>query len=382
MFALDTVKHGGMIRLRALHGLLIMLMAVFCSAAPAAACGGIMHMTITERAIGLVKDPGLRKMIEENRNTLLWASWYPDSGYAAGNQYGEYSHWMQFLDGYLDYIMNDVGPNDPDYGKLAAHLFGASAHSIEDQVFDHLFLAKTEQVEGAGQSELDTGLDMLCMYDFKGYKLGYPDEVFIDSGRYTPVRHLAKVYKKTGMDYPDIETQISRGQMMLALAVKGEMVFFRLQQTAIRSMYPWSAKNYVSAPGGIKHEARIVAAYWEALWNRLNGRPYDFVIATFPERGGEALSVDHKSVDSNISVFFSRRYDQNTVNRETFVVRDPNGAAIEGRFDWCYGSNMVRFVPARDLERNAVYRVTLTTGITSYDGAPMPQKYEFSYTTP
>ena len=136
------------------------------------------------------------------------------------------------------------------------------------------------------------------------------------------------------------------------------------------------------APGGIEHNARLTAAYWDALWKKLNNEPAPLVIATFPENNTQILSVDYATVDSHISVFFSSRYEQATVTGDTFLVRDAAGAQVAGAFAWCYGSNMVRFMPDADLAPHSRYTVTLTTGLRDAAGAPLPQDFVFEFTTP
>lgn len=349
---------------------------------PACASGGTLHIYMSELAMGYVRDPALKQFLEQNRNVALWASWYPDSGYVAGNEYGEFSHWMPFLDAYREYIVRDVGRDDPDYALLVAHLLGASAHSLQDQVFDHLFLIKTGEVDGTGQAELDMGLDMVCMKEHARGGLRLPDEVAADPGRYTPVRHLTRVYEILETPYQDIEVQILKGQKMLAMGIGGERMFYGFSFNKVRRASPWGARHYYEAPGGIEHNARLTAAYWDALWKKLNNEPAPLVIATFPDNNTQILSVNHATVDSHISVFFSGRYDQATVNGDTFLVRDAAGARVAGAFAWCYGSNMVRFMPDADLAPHSRYTVTLTTGLRDVAGAPLPEDFVFAFTTP
>ena len=163
-----------------------------------------------------MQDPELKQLLNNNRNVVLWASWYPDSGYAGSNEYGEYSHWTPFLDGYIDYIKNETGSGHSDYEKLVAHALGTAAHGIQDQVFDHLFLQKTAEEDGTGQSELDFGLDLVCMWDYGRHSLKIPDQVFVDYDKYTPINHLTNVYNRLGMAYNNVRQQIINGQALLA----------------------------------------------------------------------------------------------------------------------------------------------------------------------
>lgn len=358
-----------------------MVAAVFLCAARANAAGGVVHIFMSERAIDHVQNEELKSLIAEQRNVLLWASWYPDSGYPGGNEYGEHSHWSPFLNGYLEYIRDEIGPEHSDYRMLVAHLLGAASHGMEDQVFDQIFLDKTQEVDASGQETLDFGLDVICMYDYKRDRFNVPLEVMADNDKYTPVAHLLKVYEKQGMNYRDIEGQILRGQSLLATGMSGVRTISRLFRQSVKKRSPWAVKHYYEAPGGVEHNAKIIAAYWEALWERLNGRPDDFVLATFPEDGAAIPSTDHTTVDSSIAVFFSRKYDRATVNGDTFIVADAGGKKIDGDFQWGYGSNVLKFAPAADLSPGTEYRVRLTKEILDEKGAAMGRDFVFGFIT-
>lgn len=360
----------------------LLVAIVFLIPTRAESCGGTLHIYMAELALNHVTTPDLKAFLERNKNTVLWGAWYPDSGYAGGNTYGEYSHWHTFLDGYADYIKNDVGPNHKDYEMLVANFLGASAHSIEDQAFDHLFLIKTEEMDGTGQAELDRGLDMVCMYECNRFDFKIPDEVMADPDKYTPIKHLGRVYEKLNAGYPSIEKQIFKGQRLLSLAIQGERLVAGIERFDVMRISPWGAANYMKAPGGIEHNAEIVAAYWESLWKMLHGEPGDFIISTFPHNGGATLSTDHNTVDSNVTIFLDRPYDKTSITPETFIVRDSDGKEIEGNFNWCYNSDVFRFKPAQDLTPGSTYEVTMTTGIKSVHGDNLSENYVFSFNTP
>jgi hypothetical protein len=371
--------------LRRMAPLLIFVCAVY-SCGPATtvrAAGGTLHIFMSELALDQVRDPELKQLLLDNRNVVLWASWYPDSGYAGGNTYGEYSHWTPFLDGYLDYIRDTVGAADRDFPVLTAHLMGAAAHSIQDQAFDHIFLVKTGEMDGHGQELLDFGLDLVCMADHGRHTLDIPERVYADPGIYTPVAHLGRVYELLGADFDKVERQIYRGQRLLAMAISGEKLVHTLRHDIIREQSPWAAAHYYGAPGGVLHNARITAAYWESLWKRLKGARNEFsVIDTFPQSGGAVLSANPDTVDADISVLFSRQYDKSTIAPDTFTVRDAAGTPVPGQFHWGYGSNLVRFRPAEPWPASQSFTVTLSGAIRDVRGDPLSPEYSFPVTSP
>lgn len=359
-------------------------LAFLCGFAPGArAAGGNLHIFMSELALDQVRDPELKQLLSENKNILLWASWFPDSGYAGGNTYGEYSHWTPFLDGYLDYIRDTVGAEDPDFPALAAHLMGAAAHSIQDQAFDHIFLEKTRERDGRGQELLDFGLDLVCLADHSRDALDIAERVYADPDLYTPVAHLGRVYETLGADFEQVERQIIRGQRLLAMALSGEKLIYTLRHNTIRAQSPWAAAHYYDAPGGVLHNARITAAYWDALWTRLKGARAEFsVIDTFPQPGGAIPSPGPGTVDADITVLFSRQYDRSTITPETFTVRDAAGNPVPGQFHWGYGSNLVRFRPAAPWPAAQSLTVTLSSAIRDAHGDPLSPDYSFPVTSP
>lgn len=368
--------------LRAFAALILLAACAAGEARQAAAAGGTLHIFMSELAMEQVRDPELKQLLEEYRDVALWASWYPDSGYPGGNTYGEYSHWTPFLDGYLDYIRDTAGPSDPDYRFLAAHLLGAAAHSIQDQAFDHILLVKTQEVDGHGQELLDFGLDLVAMVDHKRYLFKVSSKVERNPTIYTPVAHLLRVYGTLGVDFKRLDRQIPRGQRLLAMAMGGEKIVHGMRHESIREASPWASANYHEAPGGVLHNARITAAYWESLWKRLKGdRAGFYVFDTFPYGGGAVLSLNNNTVDADVTVFFSRRYDNATITPDTFTVRDAAGDIVPGAFHWGYNSNMMRFRPAAPWPAGQAFTVTLTGAIRDVHGNALPP-YSFTVATP
>lgn len=365
-----------------LRALALCAVCMACAPLRAAAAGGTLHIFMSELALEQVRDPELKQLLEKHRDIVLWASWYPDSGYAGGNTYGEYSHWTPFLDGYLDYIHDTAGQNHQDYGFLVAHLLGAAAHSIQDQAFDHILLLKTQEMDGHGQELLDFGLDLVGMADHKRNLLKLSALVERNPTKYTPVAHLLRVYDALNAGFERLDRQIPKGQRLLAMAMGGEKIVHAMRHQDIREQSPWAAANYYQAPGGVLHNARITAAYWESLWKRLKGdRAGFFVFDVFPYNGGAVLSLNNNTVDADITVFFSRRYDNATITPDSFTVRDAAGNAVPGNFNWGYNSNMARFRPASPWPAAQAFTVTLTDAIRDIHGNKLPP-YSFVVTTP
>ncbi|HPN94771.1 MAG: hypothetical protein BWY28_02129 [bacterium ADurb.Bin236] len=356
--------------------------AALAAGSAALAAGGTLHMFMSEKAVSNVSDPELKRLLERNRDIVLWASWYPDSGYAGGNKYGEYSHWSEFHNGYIDYIRNDIGPSHPEYERLIAHLLGAMAHGFEDQVFDYLLIEKVTEADGGTQDDVDRGLDMVCMGEHGRNELSAAARLKGNPARLTPVSHLEKVYEKLGAPWPDIRRQMISGLRFLYLAYEGTKILHKNESEIVRQKIPWGAANYMQAPGGVEHLGRLTALYWEARWKKLNDIPVGLVFATYPENGATLISRRAGTVDSSINIFFSEKYDQSSITPETVFVAGPDGARIDGAFHWSYGHNMLQFRPSADLPPGSRLDVTVKAAVRDMFGVPMANDYTFHVLAP
>ena len=363
--------------------LLLVSSGVFCLSANVYAAGGTSHMFMTEKAIDQVQDATLKSILQEYKDVTMWASWFPDSGYAGDNKYGEYSHWRPFFNGYIDYIRS-LGPDHPDYRYLVAHLMGAMAHGIEDQTYDHLFIAKGRQEEATSSlaGDSDTDMDFIVMWDYSRNTVMLAEQVGVDSDVFTPIDHLVNVYQNLGKDYDDISGQLTSGQGWLSLANIGEKAAFVLAYPALKLKYGWVDENYYDAPGGIVHSAEIAAAYLDEVWKQVNGDFELTVVATWPKPNTEIGSTYSGTVDSTIAVVFDQKYQKSSITNDTFYVEDADGNRVDGSFVWCYTSSMVRFEPTHDLLPGSTYTVTLTTGIKEhFTNEPLQSDYVFTFTT-
>ena len=358
---------------------LLLLGSVFCFSTSVFAAGGTIHMFMMEKAIDQVQDATLKSILQEYKDVAMWAAWYPDSGYTPGTDFGEYSHWTPFVNGYVDYIRS-LGPNHPEYRYLVAHLMGTAAHGIEDQTFDHMFVAKATEVEGAGQESIDIDLEFLAMWDYGRNNVMLAEQVLPDSDVFTPKAHLVNVYESLDADFDDLSVQIASGQSWLATANIGVKAGYIFAYYFIKADYSWADDNYYSAPGGVVHSAEITATYLDELWKQINGDFEMNVVATWPKPNTEIASTSCGTIDSDISVVFDRRYEPSSINDSTFVVKDSDGNQVSGDFAWCYTSNMVRFMPSTDLTGSMTYTVTIS-GVQDFNTGETAVPYSFSFNT-
>src|SRR5262245_7026789 len=128
----------------------IMLGMLAASVPMAYAAGIVTHAWMALDAIDHVQRPARRQLLDAHRDQVGAGAEFPDGGYwtrslgTPGGDYGEEAHWQRFHDAYAAQIRSDpsCAPLDDPAGPCAAmiaHLMGAAAHGMGDEVWDWLF---------------------------------------------------------------------------------------------------------------------------------------------------------------------------------------------------------------------------------------------------
>ncbi|WP_176736617.1 zinc dependent phospholipase C family protein [Oligoflexus tunisiensis] len=255
------------------------------------ASGMTLHIWMAEKAANeYVHIPELRAFLQEQSAAYKNGSIFPDSGYAAGHAFGEYSHWDHFLNSY--YAVIDERCPDLSSGacrKAFAHMLGSLAHSIGDVNFDRHFVTAEAHHDhggdiGTAQSYTDPGCDFLAILEHKrGFKI--PDLNL-------PTAELLAAFDRGGQVSVTAE-DMNKGAAIQKLALVGEPLGSPFTYLYYKAKMPWGSKNYVHARGGVNDTARRIAHAWELVWVRyhrgespeglfdsVGGWPYvDFYIA-------------------------------------------------------------------------------------------------------
>lgn len=92
-----------------------------------------------------------------------------------------------------------------------------------------------------------------------------------------------------------------------------------------------------------------------------------------------ATSIDH---EASIGLIFNEAINHATINSTTFILRDATNVVISGTYriiDNIY--SYVRFIPSIPLDSDAIYSVSVTTGITDLGGNRLSAPVTWSFTT-
>ena len=282
-------------RRTALTGLAVFVVTLIAPVRSAEAAGITTHAWMAIEAVDLVSDAQLEALLRANIGQLEGGAQFPDSGYwnrafdVDGGDYGEEAHWQRFFDAYADQIRNDSSCGDltrPD-GPCApriAHLMGAMAHGMGDEVWDWLFEPRAPDF---GESYIPPALE--SFFGTGGAELQMDIIAIHDHGRQTspdtPPADLADVFASIGRGDITVDGLLS-GKNGMSIVRGAEPVLTALYQDAIHQNMPQTAAGLVTAPGGIDFAAGAIAGEYENLWGRLLGhQPATEVGATYPADG-------------------------------------------------------------------------------------------------
>ncbi len=362
----------------------VLLAASLAALGPAAARanGLVSHVHIADLALEALPPGDLRDLLADPALLEVYraGSVFPDTGYAADDPYGEMAHWEPFTEAYLQYIRETYGPDfeSPEARQHVAFLMGQASHSMADQWFDSLFMARVEQYDGSSE-ELDTGAEPWLIVEHQ------PDaeiEGWVDAAT------INRVFAEE-LSYEPSEATIERGMELVVTAIRMLYLFAEdLYESYWRQM-PWGATHYYlgqEAPGSLPHIAEVVARYWQVLWLRLHDQdePVDSFLMSWPPDGFVNFEVDPASIETRIAAAFGHGVDRGTLTEENVRLLDAGGSEVPSRARFIYGSefgNVVLVRPRETLEYDQEYTLELGTGLVLMDRRSPDEPVRFSFRT-
>ncbi len=248
------------------------------------AAGMTVHMHMADVAIDQIKSPSLKKLLMNQRRIFRNGSIYPDSGYVGKNQYGEYSHWSDFHNQYLEKISKScTWPLKGECREWVAHLFGCIAHSIGDVEFDRHFVRASSAHDFNGNynkadSEISVTLDLLTIVQNKRGR--------VVPKKYVPYQFLNKVYEDEFRG--NLVKEMKHGSRIQYLGLLGERIIAPFGALKAKKSSPWTYKNYMSARGGIIPAgieiAKVLDQAWEVMESsELKTLPVFFHFGRWPD---------------------------------------------------------------------------------------------------
>jgi len=353
----------------------------------AAACGQSTHVHIGIHAVThLPADSDLRAILEDRFDLYVNGSMFPDGGYSPLTQdaYGEIAHWEPFQKTYLDWIDDTFAPDlcADDALDHTALALGMAAHGMADQVYDGLYLERSLLIEpgawGGGES-VDKATDVVFTSEVGPQPI--PEDVL-------PYEALAQVFERHGHSVSP--QTIAAGQASLRIAVAATSGLGQDPDAVQDNIdaFPWATQHLVDErfPGAPVCIGQVIAAYWQAQWDRLHDRFDDgtqWVVWTWPRPDGTDHVTDARSIDSQVALVFGKTVDVAHVDAADITWRDDQGADVPFSRRMYYGnaSNLLLMRPQTDLDPDTVYTLTIGQGMGSVDGSVLSTDVAWSFTT-
>ncbi|HEX5094988.1 MAG TPA: hypothetical protein VFX21_03205, partial [Acidimicrobiia bacterium] len=262
------------------------------------AAGIVTHAWMGLDAIDRVQDPQLHALLDAHRDQVRAGAEFPDGGYwtraqgTPGGDYGEEAHWQRFVDAYTAQIRNDpacgdlTDPNGP-CAPTIAHLMGAAAHGMGDEVWDWLF-----EPNGPGFDESYLPPDFTPFVGPGGLELQLDIVAIARHGRPTgptpAIPDPAKIDAAfAAVGRGDIDpSSFDVGEGFLDVERAAEAFWAPRHIDALERAMPWTSYNMTRTGGGVDFAARAISGYFETIWANLLGQPHTtHVAATAPYDG-------------------------------------------------------------------------------------------------
>lgn len=368
--------------------LALLLLGTSLRPVAAQACGQSTHIWIGLEAVDLLPaEHPLHALLStpQAREAMVNGAMFPDGGYSPLTQdpYGETAHWEPFQSAYLRWIAtHHQAPYTDDAALQVAFLLGMAAHGISDQIYDGVYLTRSQAHDGEdgwAQSDVDFATDVVTTS-----RVG-AQEVVEDR---VPYDTLVDVFRDFGQPTDRQVLVTGQGSLRVAVLYIGGLGQQPDQAATYAAQFPWTSEYLLDAdvacgPACIQP---AVAAYWLTLWDRLQGTFHlsdTPTIASWPSDGGRLESRAARSADATVSVAFARGLDQATVTPERVVVRDQHEDIVPTEARVYYGdkSNVLNVWPLADWPEDSTFTLTLSEGIASFDGDVMTTPWTTSFTT-
>lgn len=347
------------------------------------------HVHVTAWSMAEINESGVLALLDDPVvvDAMLFGAAFPDTGNGLDEvqgAYGETVHWEPFIEVFIQHVIETYPPpyETPEIRRKIGFLFGVAAHGLQDEIFDTLFLDQIAAYDGAGQYEADFGSDAFLYVD--GHLEHKPEA-------YAPLDDLVPVLAQAGVeaDAQEIQTGMERVKVFVIDFFDGPAMML---DDELRDQIPWTAENYMNPaiPGSLTSEIEPTAAYMEALWARLHGRPPvgGRVAYTYPDPPGRSRAID-PGVDAWITLVFGTGAVVGSLNNDTVSLLDANGVTVQMEVDhsrWTGNPDSVTRLlvvkPEVALQHNQRYQVQLKPGVRYVDGSTLDEPWTFEFKTP
>jgi hypothetical protein len=354
-------------RVNAAGSILALAAGLLLTPTPALANGQSTHLWISHEAVEHLPDGPLRALLEAHPLMVDNGTMFPDGGYPLDDPYAELAHWEPFQVAYMQWIMSEYAyPYEGDAAEHAAFMLGMNSHGMADQVFDALYMERTEIYDG-DKNDLDTQSDIVMMA-LVGGGFEPPED-------WAPYDLFEELYP-AAVGYEVEKAKMQTGQSLLRVAILAVASSASNPEDVAEAeaLYPWGNSHLLDeeVPGSPPCEGEAIARYWQSQWELMNGRElYRPILTTWPVDGGANHQVDASSIESWVSMAFARGLDSAEIDVEDFEIRSEEGVLLPFDVNVFYGqdSHVVHLKPTENFAVDTIYTVTVQPGVPDIHGA-------------
>ncbi len=360
-----------------LYRIFLAALALTVVTLPVRAWDEVTHATISHRAIEQVKTPALKAFLEAHYDAMESGVWFPDWGHAL-KPHGDHLH-AEYLDAAWAYLQRPDVKAQKNYPLLLAHYMGVYGHVVEDRILDATMKAYAGEVGDGGRDDMENG--MMAIAGFH--------HLYRDFDIYVPKQDLARIYASADYFGEHRLNQDNLAERMARGMAHGEIMNRRLTELSFltaawtRQKFPFAAANMETAPGGFNDQARAVAAVWEAIWMRAQGRPAPFFVYAVPGQHGQLRNQDPASALGRILVITSERFDIRDLAKTAVHLSNGSGEVA---------ARILPYIPEPGHEHDLAFVVQAerpwilggqyTLDIRHRDSVGVPQSLHLAFTMP
>ncbi len=202
---------------------------------------------------------------------------------------------------------------DPSVGTLLRGVVGDAGFAALREAFDPLSL-----------NSIEYAMDVMAIRQHDIW-LDVPYLVF------PPWEDLAAAYAANGMDVDVLAVQ--RVALATRTLVAAERAGAALEYDRVRQQMPFAARHYFTGSGGVVHTGKMIAGYWQHLWQKLQSgvqaAPGPLVVGVHPDPGERDVPAG-ASPDRFVRVYLSSAVARDSVQARpgALVLFDEQGRIV------------------------------------------------------
>lgn len=363
-------------------------LALLAASQPAAANGALCHIHISQLAYHQLPEGPIRQLLDdpEMLEACERGSMFPDSGYAAGDGYGEFSHWEPFYEPYMQFIRAEhAGDLSSREARLkVAFLLGMMSHSIADQVYDTTLLERSFEVDGPEPEDISVD-------QYADYFVVIDQGIVLQPTAGGPYPSLGAVIREQ-MGRPDFDESIlENGMELMAMGIRAQgLLLAKGSYLTAWEHFPFLGTHIYNpqAVGSLPWLGELVAAYWQSVWARAHDTDNPdahLVVRTIPEDGGVNWPIDDSETVAYSRIGIVLGYGvEASKTFDLITLSSAIGEDIPVDFGTPYGGEDRSFLflsPKSPLAYDTEYTVKIAAGVTSLGGEVTNEPYMFSFRT-